>query len=808
MGVKYKHGKYRISIADDKNIQNKVVSITDEKGNDVLGGGDPIDISGKADKVSNATSGNLAGLDSNGNITDSGSKASDFATASQGAKADTAYQKPQTGIPESDLSSDVQQALQKHFKGWWPDLATLKAAHTATEGDSAYVKDASPATTWSIYVYDATATTDNNWADSGTDADTSDVQTFASGEEVNEVGIDAEPTAGSDNLVKSGGVYDVFNDVSKDMNASVILGWGKDLEMTVTAWSNKTLPFTIPQGSHIIVSMPSKESFGFYTNYGTESQEQFNSFNAIVEIRKTSSDITTIRSTTSGTFVITFVKDDLYLPDLCVGTRNVKEDSITPSQLKGIHIKSLNLFNKDACLNNYYILQNSGNLKSSSDYSASEYIEVEGSTYYCTNVITGQCAWFDEDKVYISGIAQILSETPVQSPLNAKYIRISALNSNIDSLSFAKGQESIGIAPFYEKVRNEDILAGIDEESFNNLNTLKPITSRLWNGIVSDTADTMVDGGEIELTNYPKSLKFGDKITLYADVTSWGNGITIGKGQTDYTAGYAEINSDNLIFKTYAAGTETTVSTVAHGLTIESFIKIVIDISYNKWKFIIQTLTDTFTTEIDSSSNNGTPRVTSNGASLTNVEFACTNSNFSKAVWLFGDSYFGITSQNRVLYWLKEWGYLNTLVQGYPGQSSAGAYSDLQRCLSISKPKYIVWCLGMNDNASLANWQSYVTNIKALCNTYGITLILTTIPQPLNTTSYKYKDSYSNWIRESSECRYIDWAKAVGSNAEGQWHGYGESYDYQSSDNVHPSTYGAKALALQILTDFPEIMQY
>ena len=57
-----------------------------------------IDISGKADKVSNATSGNFAGLDSNGNLTDSGKKASDFATAAQGAKADTALQ-PSDMVP-------------------------------------------------------------------------------------------------------------------------------------------------------------------------------------------------------------------------------------------------------------------------------------------------------------------------------------------------------------------------------------------------------------------------------------------------------------------------------------------------------------------------------------------------------------------------------------------------------------------------------------------------------------------------------------------------------------------------------------
>lgn len=46
----------------------------------------------KTDKVSGATSGNLAGLDSNGNLVDSGKKPSDFATSAQGSKADSAVQ--------------------------------------------------------------------------------------------------------------------------------------------------------------------------------------------------------------------------------------------------------------------------------------------------------------------------------------------------------------------------------------------------------------------------------------------------------------------------------------------------------------------------------------------------------------------------------------------------------------------------------------------------------------------------------------------------------------------------------------------
>ena len=50
------------------------------------------DLSGKADKVVPETPGNFAGLDENGNLIDSGKKAADFATATQGGKADTAVQ--------------------------------------------------------------------------------------------------------------------------------------------------------------------------------------------------------------------------------------------------------------------------------------------------------------------------------------------------------------------------------------------------------------------------------------------------------------------------------------------------------------------------------------------------------------------------------------------------------------------------------------------------------------------------------------------------------------------------------------------
>ena len=51
----------------------------------------------KADKVAQATSGNFASLDGNGNLADSGHKHSDYASSTQGGKADTAVQSVKMG---------------------------------------------------------------------------------------------------------------------------------------------------------------------------------------------------------------------------------------------------------------------------------------------------------------------------------------------------------------------------------------------------------------------------------------------------------------------------------------------------------------------------------------------------------------------------------------------------------------------------------------------------------------------------------------------------------------------------------------
>lgn len=148
-------------------------------------------LAGKANKVTGATSGHLAGLDASGNLTDSGSKASDFATAAQGAKADTALQPADISTLEHKVAdiedlipnaaSDSNQLADKSFVNSsvatntanyisdngepFDSLADLEAySGTLTNNDYAFVvgTDADGNTIYTRYKYNAST---QQWAE-------------------------------------------------------------------------------------------------------------------------------------------------------------------------------------------------------------------------------------------------------------------------------------------------------------------------------------------------------------------------------------------------------------------------------------------------------------------------------------------------------------------------------------------------------------------------------------------------------------------------------------------------------------------
>lgn len=141
--------------------------------------------------------------------------------------------------------------------------------------------------------------------------------------------------------------------------------------------------------------------------------------------------------------------------------------------------------------------------------------------------------------------------------------------------------------------------------------------------------------------------------------------------------------------------------------------------------------------------------------------------------YAFGDSYMAIIeSPERWPHWMINAGFgNNVLFNACPGENSSQAVKALQNIFAVGKPKYLLWALGMNDGADTDNatpnstWKTYVDYVLMLCERYGITPILATIPT-VPTINHEGKNA---WIRASGY-RYIDFAKAVGADGSGNWY--------------------------------------
>lgn len=87
-----------------------------------------------ATKVSGATAGHFAGLDANGNLTDSGKQAGDFATSAQGSKADSAIQSVK--VNGTALTPDASKAVNITFSTNYDEKGAADSAKSAVIGAS------------------------------------------------------------------------------------------------------------------------------------------------------------------------------------------------------------------------------------------------------------------------------------------------------------------------------------------------------------------------------------------------------------------------------------------------------------------------------------------------------------------------------------------------------------------------------------------------------------------------------------------------------------------------------------------------
>ena len=476
-----------------------------------------------------------------------------------------------------------------------------------------------------------------------------------------------------------------------------------------------------------------------------------------------------------------------YEPFKRVVSGDIIEDETISLEKLDFVTQGKNLFNPEEVIKGKYVNPDSGVLQTNPSYDTTIVKEASPNEKYTITYPRFVVFLGLDGKIIPS--ASITFDVPPEShtitiPSNAYGYQFSF--PTINKIQIEKGD----VATYYEPY-----MQVIDDVSVRPSNIVKygdRVTKSTSKGDLTDGQRLV--SGKVNSIKKNKSYSFSSKITSFY-------GLRMGQGETDYGGSYIEITASELKFFDYR-GAVTPRSVLNHGLTIANFIDVLITIDKDANAIVRIVTNGGFyeSTPQNWEGYNGTPFAKSMGSTLTNGEFVFDTSDFDKPIYFFGDSYAGLTAKDRWVNYIREWGFDNWLVNGYPGQASLSAKGMLDFALSKGNPKVLIWGLGMNDGDSSSsvneNWLSTYNQIKEICESRDIELVLCTIP---NVPSIN--NSFKNEIIRNSGYRYIDFAKAVGAESVGSdWY-----TGMLSSDKVHPAVLGAQKLALRALEDVPEL---
>ena len=335
----------------------------------------------------------------------------------------------------------------------------------------------------------------------------------------------------------------------------------------------------------------------------------------------------------------------------------------------------------------------------------------------------------------------------------------------------------------------------IEETAVKGMNGLLEYVFK--NGVWTAAADTLSANTDLIIAPQIDNKK-NCVYDIYAEFSTF-TSLKIAHGKAAYDSAYLIIDETYIKIYRYTTS-ESLMKTYEHRLTFSDYISVHIDLKHGIYASVtVKTNGGEF--EQNSAWFPGCrDEVTvSGGQEMSNVKGSYFARDIYADTWIFGDSYLTI-GDTRYPQHLINAGYTNYLLCGFSGAKSMDEIISLRNLIEKCSPKRICWCLGMNDGdtetAVNASWKTVYDEIVGICSSKNIELILATIP---NVPSIRH--DYKNAIVRASGYRYIDFAKAVNAEAVGAtWYA-----DMLSSDNVHPTELGAKALASRILLDVPEI---
>lgn len=318
---------------------------------------------------------------------------------------------------------------------------------------------------------------------------------------------------------------------------------------------------------------------------------------------------------------------------------------------------------------------------------------------------------------------------------------------------------------------------------------------------ITATAQTLKSGEKLVADN--NTVMHNKRLTFTCDLNgeNFDGIIRIGHGKKEYSAAYLEITSEKIAVYQHYVDTMLSANNT-HELKLKGFISVAINVEYGKADIFIMTAGGEYALKnVAWYGRNGDIYVEAEGMELSNVKLNWLSTDYSKPIYIFGDSYLNALSPERWVYYLHNNGFDNCFMTGYPGMGVQRGIVDFRLSIERGRPEYAVWLLGMNnrdsDDKINPDWLATISEFCETCMVRGITPILSTIP-----STPKVNNAFKNeWVRSSGH-RYIDLDRAVGTNVDLNW------YDGMLADDmIHPKALGAKAIYFQMLVDLPEIMQ-
>ena len=512
-----------------------------------------------------------------------------------------------------------------------------------------------------------------------------------------------------------------------------------------------------------------------------------------------------------------------------IGTGNTVYDNLNDKLISENEVRhGFNLISRDTVQPGR--LGTKGEVVSTSDYYVTPFVPLNGTTVYFRGATsygstTNGAAIYDKNFncVKVFRPAGTTSYTPEND--YAAYIRLTLTKGSVDNSGSIAGVFYAlpdGTSPNLQGMYNTITLPD-NEQKYEtkyttditvhkeNVPELLPIYSSVAGSKGYSVFKEVFPSNNVLLVSssiYPSYIK--DVHTIAAKAYFEGDfpsdaWVRVGTNRNSSAGKTVQINATTIAIRSYNNQSSAYVTNISftHGLTLKDFIMLEVNFTWDggyirlisgggayikEWKVSDYTLAGGA-----EYLNYGRAYIEQNNVTLSNVTLRQNSEAFKKPIWILGDSYTSMYSQRWTYQLVLNYKVDNFLLSGFAGATSAQMFAELQKLLNYGTPKYLVWCLGMNDGNYDATWLVTAKQIEGICAQKGIELVYQTIPQPTSGN----RQLINNYIK-SSGYRYVDAFSAV-CKPDGTW------YDGMNDDGTHPTMLGGKAIAGQFLIDLPEL---